>query len=110
MIERLLTQECVITPRTQTGPDDDYGAPTWVDGTPVAERFHVQPIRGEELANRPGFRATYRAWFRHTSIVAVHYEVTAATGQDWEVEGKPRLWVNPRTLRSYLEADLTEVE
>lgn len=111
MIDRLLRQDCVITPRTQTGADDDYGSPTWEDGTPVADRFHYEPIKSEELVNRPGFRATYRAWFRPTSILGVHYQVTAATGQQWEVEGNPRFTPHPFDQRkSHIEVDLVEVQ
>lgn len=109
MIDRLIRQDCVVTPRSQTGAEDEYQAPTWVDGTPVADLFHYEPIKSEELVNRPGFIATYRGWFRSTSTLGVHYKVTT-TGHSFEIDGNPRNWINPRNNQSYFEVDFAEIE
>lgn len=109
MIERLLTLEATITPRTQTGPDDEYDTPTWVDGSPTIDNpFYYEPISTEELAQRTGFRATYRGWLLDVAVIAEHSLVTSGS-QSWEVEGEPKRFVNPRTAQEFFEVELVKV-
>lgn len=110
ILDRLLVQECQITRRKQTGAPDKYQTPTW-QGDPTAAYCHVQPISSEELAQRPASRVTHRGWFKAETLLGPNDRVVLVSGQGWEVDGKPRIWWNPRTGRAgYLEVDLAEVE
>ena len=110
MIGRLLRKECRVINRTQTGADDDYGSPTWVEADPFPALFEHQPISAAELASRTGGKSTERAWFLPATPIGIHARVVTDT-EGWEVEGKPRRWVSPlNPRRAYIEVDLVEVE
>jgi hypothetical protein len=102
----LITQSCVVTARSQTGPPDTYGTPTWVE-VEASDLVHVQPVSSDEVEDRPAGKLTHRGFFRPLSAVGHADRVTLASGQSWEVDGPARLWTNPRTLVDvYQEVDL----
>lgn len=110
MIGRLLRKPCQVINRTQTGADDEYDQPTWVEADPIPAMFEHQPISSAELATRVGGSATERAWFSPATPIGIHARVVT-DDQGWEVEGKPRRWVSPlNPRRAYIEVDLVEVE
>lgn len=108
-IARLIRQQCVITTRTQTGPPDEFGSPTWEE-TDTADLIHIQPVTAPstgETMERPGGRLTHKGFLRPSSNIGHADKVTLATGQQWDVDGAPRLWTHPRTLQDvYIEVDL----
>lgn len=113
--DRLLFQAAVLTERTQTGPDDEYGTPTWETTEFVFAPsgpnggVHIQPVSSAEIADRPDGRFTHRAWWKG-KLPTSTAKLTVATGQTWEVVGPPREWTNPRTGDSYVEVDLVGFE
>lgn len=95
MISRLGQPTKVIN-RSQAGPEDSQGTPTWVDADPVVESWHVQPRTSDDLYARPASKATHRG-FGPFDTVADHKSKLVWSGRVFEVDGEPRVWVNPRT-------------
>lgn len=108
---RLLRSEATIIQRTQTGPDDDFGTPTWEETEIVMSPdnanggVHVQPAVSDEVEDRPAGRFTHRAWWLREPATSLD-RLILSTGQTWDIDGPPRVWVNPRNGRSYTEVDL----
>lgn len=106
MIESLINQPCVITDRSQTGPPDAFGTPTWVEED-TDDLIHVQPVSSEEVEDRPAGKLTHRGFLRPTSVVRHTNKIGLVGGQSWEVDGPARIWTHPRTLENmYQEVDL----
>lgn len=93
----LIKQACTITTRSQTGADDQYGTPTWVEST-ADDLIHVQPVASDEVEDRPAGRLTHRGFLRPTSVVG-HADKITVGSTTWEVDGPARLFHNPRTGR-----------
>lgn len=97
---RLIRQECVIVHRSQTGPADEYGAPTWEESEADA-LIHVQPVDftnlNSELVDRPAGRLTHTGYLLAATEISHADKVILATGQTWEVDGPPRIWFHPLT-------------
>lgn len=105
---RLLTQEAVLTLRTQTGPDDEFGTPTWVETTQNVD-VYVWPVDSSEIEARPSGRFTHRA--AAVGITPKAYDaLTLATGQSWEVDGPAMTYTNPRTAAEFVIFDLVGYE
>ena len=95
--------------RSQTGPEDSQGTPTWVDDPPVVEKWNIQPRTSEDLVARPASKATHIGFGPFTTA-ATHKSKVVWSGRDFEVDGAPRMWVNPRTrAESKCELDLLEI-
>lgn len=117
-IKRLLRQQAQLINRTQDGPADIYGDPTWtetiIDLNPIDPAspggVHVQPLTSEELTEIPDGRIRWRAWLPLGVTPAATSRLVLATGLEGEIVGPPRLWVNPRTNTAHhQEVDLAEV-
>lgn len=107
-MRRLLTEDCVVTTRTQTGLDP-LGEPTWQEST-VAVKCSVQPVASDEVPGRPQGRATHRGFFPAGTQIGVNDRVSVA-GRVFEVDGPERVWTNPRTGRvEYVDVDLVSFD
>ena len=105
-VSSLIRQPCVITIRTQTGPPDEFGTPTWQE-TDTPSVIHVQPVSSEEVEDRPAGRFTHRGYLKVDADVPHSSKITLVSGQSWEVDGPPQVWHNPRTGRDeYQVVDL----
>lgn len=108
-VTALMRQEALVVRRTQTGPDDAYGTPTWEETT-TAVLCHIQPGRSGEVADRPAGRVDYTGWFPPETNIGTSDRLVMATGLELEVAGPARQWTNPRTLDvAYLAVDLTHI-
>jgi len=108
-IDRLLRQQAQIVRRTQDGPDDEYGDPTWQ--TTVVEVYcHVQPVSSDELDGLPDGRIRWRCWLPADTSIGASDRLVLAVGLEAEVFGPAREWTDPRTATvHHLEVDLAEV-
>jgi hypothetical protein len=107
----LLSQPGSLVQRSQTGPEDEYGTPTWVEvNTPIV--CHVQPRTSEELlqAASAGI-TTWKGWFPAGTLVDPADALLLDDGRQFEFVGPPRPWVNPTTgTEQFIESDLNRVE
>jgi hypothetical protein len=117
-IQRLLRQHAQLVNRTQDGPPDIYGDPTWTEETIDLDPsnpsspggVHVQPVSSEELATLPDGRIRWRAWLPPTVTPRGTSRLVLASGLEAEIVGPPRTWTDPRTTRAHhIEVDLAEV-
>ena len=100
----LLSEKGVLVMRSQTGPEDDYGNPTWVTTeTPVT--CNVQPRDSTE--NYPMPKGTWQGWFPPGTPVDQSDALWLDDGRRFEIDGPARPWVNPRTSQEHhVEVDL----
>jgi hypothetical protein len=106
VVDQLINQSCVITSRSQDGPPDEFGTPSWTETTTTA-LIHVQPVASDEIEDRPAGRFTHRGWVLPTTTINHESKVTLETGQSWDVDGPPKLWTHPVSLDDwYQEVDL----
>jgi hypothetical protein len=114
MIQRLLTQEAQIIPRTRTGAEDDFGTPTWVDGPPVTEYIVVQPRTGSgagstEFEGPALGEAPWAGWFKVDTVATPRAKIIMSWGLELEVDGLLLDWPSPRTGKvEYKVAGLVE--
>jgi len=107
---RLLTLDADHYARSQTGPADTYGTPTWVEESPVAFTMWRRPKTVDELAERPDSRSVYIGFWTADLGATSHDRLDLANGESYEIEGVPRHHINPRTGDGYYEADLITYE
>jgi hypothetical protein len=108
-LARLLNQTALVINRSQTGPVDEYGTPTWTESEFVTS-CHVQPISTEEMAARPADRVRYRAWFPADTAIGASDRIVLASGLEAEVVGSALAWFNPRNrVESHLVVELADV-
>jgi len=115
MISRHLLSPGTLGSRTQTGPVDDFGSPTWVE-TSTAINVAVFPRTAEELL--PGGATTWRGFYvpadgsDPASLVAdAGDRIITGDGRSFEVDGPGRDWLNPRTKTTdFVEVDLEKVD
>lgn len=102
----LIRSQCVIVHRSQNGPRDDFGQPTWLE-TETEALCAVFPVGSDEVADRPAGRFTHRAFLLPGTLVFSNDSLVMADGRSWEVDGPARMWQHPRTLENvYQEVDL----
>lgn len=104
LIDRLLAQSVTIVARTQSGPNDEMGDPSWVETTTEAKGYLYQTSRSDQTAGQElGFQE-----FRlvlDAGAVADHASRVIIDGTTYEVYGDPWYALNPRTKEvSHLEA------
>lgn len=107
----LLGQTGTLIARSQTGPEDEYGQPTWVT-LEVPVRYHAQPRSGQELigAASAGL-TTWVGWFEPDTPVDTADALLGDNGLAFEFDGPGRPWYHPvTTAQWYIEADLTRIE
>jgi len=94
LADRPLNQTGTLIGRTQTGPMDRYGTPTWEEST-AAVACWVYPIDTAEVEDRAAGRFTHRAFFPPGTVVDGFAQLQV-DGQQWDLDGPPLRWVNPR--------------
>lgn len=96
-VESAIREAATLTIRTQTGAPDRYQTPTWVDSDQVPVLVSVPfPLTVEELATRPGSKATARCFartFPGTHADRLVYRRDSIGG--WELDGDPKRWEWP---------------
>ncbi len=108
--DHLINEEALVIRRVQTGIDDTYGSPTWVE-TETPTRVWTHPLSAEEIQDRPAGRLTHRGYLRAGTAVGNHDRIVKATGHGFEVDGPALEWRHPVTQKlSFLTVDLIEVE
>jgi hypothetical protein len=113
----LLSQPGVIVARSQTGPEDVYGTPTW-ENVDVPVRCHVQPAPSGANAEHSELEeaasagvSVWKGWFPAGTLLDPADAVLLDDGRKFEVVGPPRPWVNPSTgTEQFVEVSLKRVE
>ena len=113
----LLSQPGSLVQRSQTGPEDVYGTPTWVS-VPTPIMCHVQPTpTGADAENAELEEAAsagisvWKGWFPAGSLLDAADALLLDDGRQFEFVGPPRPWVNPSTgTEQFVEAHLKRVE
>lgn len=113
----LLSQPGALVQRSQTGPEDEYGSPTWVTSS-VPIMCHVQPaptgstLETAELVDVASAGITiWKGWFPAGTLVDPADALLLDDGRMFEFVGPPRPWVNPSTgLEHHVEASLKRIE
>jgi hypothetical protein len=100
---RFLVERGRLAQRSQTGPPDIYGTPTWVT-TYADVHCLMQPRSSEELLVEG--MTKWAAFFPAGTEVGAVDGVLMDDGRWFEVHGPARPHLNPRTgLVSHVEAD-----
>jgi hypothetical protein len=101
----------VLLARSQTGPEDEGGTPTW-ETVAVPVRCNVQPRSGIELltAASAGI-TTWVGFFPPDTVVDTADALVLDNGWSFELEGPPRPWPHPLTTEVwYSEVDLKRID
>lgn len=103
--------------RTQDGPPDEFGTPTWqISWTPIL--VAAMPRSSEEIAEAGGAGVTrWRAWYVPADgtdpaglVAGAGDTIALGDGREFEVDGPARDWLNPRTkVTDFVEADVERV-
>jgi hypothetical protein len=104
--ERLMTQAASLAARTQDGPADEYGSPTWrTTLTAITPGVLFQPRTSEELAAVAGL-TQWQGFLPSGLVVDTADGVLMGDGRWFELSGPPRPHTNPRTgVVSHIEVD-----
>ena len=103
----MLSTPGTLVQRSQTGPEDEYGSPTWVTVS-IPVMCHVQPKSSEELVSLVAGKGTWNGFFPEGAPID-HVDALLAIGRTFEFDGPSRPWNSPITDLALVAADLIEI-
>lgn len=106
----MTSQTCIITHRAQTGAEDRYNSPTWVETTTAGVPCYIQQTEPKEVTiGRETQIADHLGVFLVGTVLDGSDEVIR-NGHTYEVIGPPwEVW-NPRLAQvGQIEANLREI-
>ena len=113
----LLSQSGALIQRSQTGPEDEYGTPTW-ETVSTDIMCHIQPAPSGANAENAELEeaasagiSVWKGWFPAGTLLNAADGLLLDDGRQFEFVGPARPWLNPSSNSEiFVEASLKRVE
>jgi hypothetical protein len=106
-VATMLSTPGTLVQRSQTGPEDEYGSPTW-ETVSIPIMCNLQPKTSEELVSLSAGKGTWNGFFFEGAPID-HADALLAIGREFEFDGPSRPWNSPISNLALVAADLIEI-